>query len=313
MGNETTSAMVLGTFRGDPELPPGAPTEMDDLAAEESSAWQAMSNRAANATTFMMPWPWRRVHKINGVEHEIPSHPARVPHDPNRVLEVHGLMGAIGEQLGLALTADLDARRLIAEARKSQDMTDQDLVYRLRIRAMSEMSAYFTLGAAHSLANLVVRILLLHPEKARDIDPQGTKYPPGDDGRKSWDSLNRLSKIFKPQVDSMEEGPLRRLVNAVITLQMSTEFQALDERRGMDFHRRRPQSVEHTAPTAGIYTSAEGVATLRMPSASLQPEADAIAVHTTAQAALHEVTQAMNIVRGELGPALRDEGFTYIW
>lgn len=311
MSKQNTSGMVLTSFRsGTPAPPSDCPTEMDDLVADESADWQAMSNIAADAANNMMPSLIRRTYKLNGVTHELPKQPVRVPQDPNRVLEIHGLMGAIGEQIGLALTADLDARRLMAEA---QAESDKSIEYRLRIRAVSEMSAYFTLGAAHSTANLTLRFLLLYPDRARMIDPKGEKYRPGDDGRDAWATLNGLAKTFRSQAETADKGALRRLITAVIDLQSSADFKALDERRGMDFHRRRPQSVEHSAPTAGVYTSADGTATLRMPALAMQPEANASAVHAVAQAGLHRVAQSMRIVRTEFGPALRDEGFTYIW
>jgi hypothetical protein len=268
-----------------------------------------MSSLAADAANYMMPSIIRRRHTSNDVQHEIPKVPRRVPEDPNRVLEVLGLMGAIGEQLGLALTADLDARRLISEA---GDASSEKIAFRLRIRAMSEMSAYYTLGAGHSLANLTLRILLLYPKVALQIDPGGRKYPVGDDSRKAWETLRSLSSLFKKQ-EQTTQGALRELIAAVIGLQSSAAFKALDERRGMDFHRRRPQSVEHRAPTAGIYTNNDGLATLRIPAPALQPEAVPDVIHAASQTGLRMVAQTMRLVRTNLGPALREEGFTYIW
>lgn len=311
MADKHTSGLVLTSFSSKQvELPPNTPTEMDNLVADESVNWQHTSSIAADVANLMMPSLIRRTYTVDGVEHDIPRNPLRAPNDPNRVLEIHGLMGAIGEQIGLALTGDLDSRRLIAEALNAPQ---DELTYRLRIRAMAELSAYFTLGAAHSLANLTLRILLLHSDIAQQIDPTGSKYPVGDDGRDAWGTLNSLSRIFENQIKAAGKGPLGNLISAVIDLRSSPDFKALDERRGMDFHRRRPQSVEHTAPTAGIYSSEDGVATLRMPAPMRQPEADPTAVHSLAQAGLYKVSEAMRVVRTNLGPTLRDQGFTYIW
>lgn len=306
-----TAGLVLTSFRpGQVELPPGTPTEMDELVADESVNWQHLSSIAADAANLMMPSPIRRTYSLDDVQHEIPRNPRFSPKDPNRVLEIHGLMGAIGEQIGLALTADLDSRRLMAEALTAPQ---DELIYRLRIRAMAEMSAYFSLGAAHSLANLTLRFLLLHPHMAQQIDPTGKKYPVGDDNRKTWGTLNSLSQILKNQTQAAGKGPLGNLLTAVIDLQSSADFKALDERRGMDFHRRRPQSVEHTAPTAGIFSNENGFTTLRMPTPMQQPEADPSTVHALAQAGLFRVGEAMQVVRKNLGPALRKQGYTYIW
>lgn len=311
MGKEVTSGIVLTSFRpGLPDLPPETPTELDELVADESVAWQHVSSYAADAVHIMMPSIIQRTHALNGVTYDIPQAPKRVPPDPNRVLEVHGLMGAIGEQTGLALTADLDARRLLAESREA---TDDELVYRLRIRAMSEMSAYFTLGAAHSLANLTLRILLLFPDVSRRLDPTGRKYPPGNEQRESWGTLSSISGKIRNVLPGAKPEPLRRLASAVVDLQTTTAFTALEERRGMDFHRRRPQSVEHTALSAGIYRREGSFATLEMPAPSRQPESDAVMVHAMAQAGLHAVVQTMQLVRTNLGPSLREEGFTYSW
>jgi hypothetical protein len=68
-------------------------------------------------------------------------------------------------------------------------------------------------------------------------------------------------------------------VEAVTGLHSSNRFRALDNRRGMDYHRRRPQSVQHASRRRAAITTANGVRTMTMFGSSLDPEADADRVH----------------------------------
>lgn len=72
------------------------------------------------------------------------------PREQNRILEMHGLMGSIGEQLGMGWTAEQDAQRLLLTTDQRDELTT-----RLMLRALSELVGHFILGATHSLANLV--------------------------------------------------------------------------------------------------------------------------------------------------------------
>lgn len=58
----------------------------------------------------------------------------------------------------------------------------------------SSSVTYFTLGAVHSLTNLVLRLLLLNGSAAAIIEtawPDSCSFPPLSDERRAWVMLNR--------------------------------------------------------------------------------------------------------------------------
>ena len=113
---------------------------------DESLKWQQMSQRGNEAELLAFPVTSQLVRQVrNGRLLRAAQH-HKPPRELNRLLEVHGLMGAIGEQVGLARTAEQDAQRLLA-TRAQRDEVEQRLI----LRATLELAAYFLLGAGHSL------------------------------------------------------------------------------------------------------------------------------------------------------------------
>src|SRR5712691_11618000 len=96
--------------------------------------------------------------------------------DPNRIVELHAMIGAIGEQAGLCWGFEQDAQRFDATRHK---ITKEH--HRLVLRALSEAGGHFLLGAAHSLGNLGVRIALLDPQAGPAIQAARPKadFAPG--------------------------------------------------------------------------------------------------------------------------------------
>jgi len=125
---------------------------------------------------------------LEGVTHIIEPRQGIPPREPNRILELHGLMGAIGEQLGLAWTAEQDVQRL-SQTRGGREQ----IHHRLVARAQAELAGHFLLGAAHSLGNLALRVLLLNAAAAAIVEAKykrAAKFPPGSDSRGAWLTLN---------------------------------------------------------------------------------------------------------------------------
>lgn len=282
--------------------------------ASEALLWQQVSAIGTAAELEAVPGPWRRSITWNGVLHVIEPRTGTPPRTPNRLLEIHGLMGAIGEQLGLAWTAEQDAQRLqLTSALRGSD------VKRMAIRATTELAGHFLLGAAHSLANLVLRLLLLNAAVAEHLIGMrkyrnADGFAPGDDSRDAWPTLNAalLDDLTRASAPSDREQ-LRLLVATISDLHGSSEFQDLDGRRGMDYHRRRPQSVAHTAPRRGVVSTSEGTTTMTMVSAWLEDDAKHEAVHAIATAALVSIANTMRRIR-ELVPAvIRAEGINYVY
>lgn len=84
--------------------------------ARESLARQNLSRFASDAEADAYPIPFRRSSTRNGKTRTIKPRAGKAPPEPNRILELHGLMGAIGERAGLARTFELDVQRLVPQS-----------------------------------------------------------------------------------------------------------------------------------------------------------------------------------------------------
>lgn len=271
--------------------------------------WQQLSAQAASAELAAYPLPLRRIERWNGVEHIIEPMSGKPPREQNRMLEIHGLMGAIGEQLGMAWTAEQDAQRVTIMADR-RDEVEQ----RLMLRAQSELVGHFVLGATHSLANLVLRVALLNADAARALEAeykvQG--FPPGSDDRAVWPTFGQtMARRLRRAARASGNPGLLQLAETVSTLRTEPAYRDLDGRRGMDYHRRRPQSVPHTAPRAGTASTSNGQTTLMMVAPRLESDASGELVHSVAAAALESLGAAMREVRTALPEAIRSEQISY--
>ena len=113
--------------------------------------------------------------------------------DPNRIVELHAMIGAIGEQAILCWGFEQDAQRFDATRRKISEEH-----HRLVLRALSEAGGHFLLGAGHSLGNLGLRIALLDPQAGTAVRAARPKadFAPGSDDRRAWLPLSESSKIL---------------------------------------------------------------------------------------------------------------------
>lgn len=129
----------------------------------EAMAWQTISQSGSRAAIFASLASAKKTPKGGRNKH------FRRPVDPNRIEELCGLMGAIGEQLGLAWTAEQDLQRI----RRTPQLRDP-FAHVMVQRAWAEMVAHFVLGAAHSLGNLAVRVLVVNQAAS---DHLNARYP----------------------------------------------------------------------------------------------------------------------------------------
>ncbi|MGW3240470.1 hypothetical protein [Streptomyces olivaceus] len=130
----------------------------------------------------------------------------------NRVVEIHGLAGSIGEQLTLAWAAEQDAQRWRSPApdEGQQHAQAEYARQRMAVRALCEMSSHFLLGTAHSLANLVLRIVLCHPAAAvvinRDKRVKSAKgFPPGSTAKDAWPTFSPAGTLWSKTLPQAAE------------------------------------------------------------------------------------------------------------
>jgi hypothetical protein len=225
--------------------------------------------------------------------------------DPNRIVELHAMIGAIGEQAGLCWGFEQDAQRFDATRNKISKEH-----HRLVLRALSEAGGHFLLGAAHSLGNLGLRIGLLDPEAAPAIQAARPKadFAPGSDDKRAWLSLSASNEILAQAAGGSANVALARISFAVSGLAADPRYVALDSRRGMDYHRLRPQSVPHASPRRGVSQAGDGIVTIDLPGSVLDPEADADRVYQLLVEAMEAVRQAMVTIRNDLAKAVRAAG-----
>ena len=280
----------------------------------EAMEWQQLSAIGAAAELEAVPGPFRRSITWNRTVHVIEPRTGTLPREANRLLEIHGLMGAIGEQLGLAWTAEQDVQRF----QLTSGLRD-DIENRMASRAMTELSGHFLLGCAHSLANLVLRLQLLNTAAAEHLVMmkkyrRAAGFAPGNDSKDAWPTLNGpLLEDLATAANASGNQYLRLLVETISDLYASSEFRDLDGRRGMDYHRRRPQSVAHTAPRRGVVSTRDGTTTMTLVTARLEEDAAHETLHATATGALVGVARTMRRIRELVPSAIRAEGINYAY
>ena len=145
------SAVMVRSLTWDQSAFAKAPTRHPRHRFEsEAIAWQLASQRGGWAAFCSSP------------DHSAGRRARRK--DPSRMVELHAMIGAIGEQAGLCWGFEQDAQRFDATRRKISEEH-----HRLVLRALSELGGHFLLGAAHSLGNLGLRIALLDPQAGQAI------------------------------------------------------------------------------------------------------------------------------------------------
>lgn len=244
----------------------------------------------------------------------------------NRVNEIAGLMGSAGEQLSLAWTAEQDAQRWRQGGRGIKAIQQ-----RMAIRAYSEMAAYFCLGAANSLANIGLRVIILDErlvasmgKKFAHFDP--SVYTVGSDSRKDWLTFSRellealkkaadvaqSDRCLRPHSATTARARCLKLVSVLADLHADSRFAALDNRRGMDYHRHRPQSLPTSSPRSGAWVVGNDIRSLGVGSLRPDPFHNEREVQQIAVQGMQAVTTAMNRARPLIVSAAAALGYVLI-
>lgn len=169
------------------------------------------------------------------------------------VAEILGRVGSAGEQLGLALASNKDARRWTEPG--ALDAIGWDPPYAtMGVRAQAEMTALWTLGAAHGLANALVRLLRLNESSRHVIDaefPKARGFPPFSEQQAAWVSFE--PGVLRSARRAAAQAPSPAIIAAATALSDvlgNQRWTALLDLRNVGFHRWRPQSVDGGTPKA---------------------------------------------------------------
>lgn len=230
----------------------------------------------------------------------------------NRLIELLGLMGSIGEQAALARAAHMDAQRIAQTAERRASREHQDLI----LRAVSETAGHFVLGAGHSLSNLVLRALMFNPAAADELNvkfPYAGGFKPNVDEKHGWVSLNHDTvKLYARASRLTANDGMLKMVASLREFEIGSGFRDLEVRRGMDFHRRRPQSVAHNAPRGGGFeVNPEGGYVMAIGRAKVDPDADADLVFGVVSRSLEPLRLAMVGISSSVGDAIRGEHIVF--
>jgi hypothetical protein len=157
----------------------------------------------------------------------------------------------LGEILAMAAAADTEARLWQKRRRRSSfDPSDERAQ-----RAMSELHAYYLLGAGHALINIVARCIALDVRLHQPMkEVFSTIFPPG-----RANTRKHTLELNEPRVQTLQaiaaQADLtiaRRSVEPLTALISNPDWQALRSERALDFHQLRPASHGVAGPQAEL-------------------------------------------------------------
>lgn len=295
---ETISALVPRSLSWNDDAVALRPAQSFIDVVAEAVVWQNASHDADQVAVFAL---LRSVNSGAALD---------LADDAERVQELLGIMGGIGEQLVLAWTAQQDAQRLVM----TQDNRRSDQ-HQIVLRATAELSSHFLLAVCHGLGNLVLRVVILDETARSELSSKrffkGTTFEPYVDERKSWPTFNfNLVRDLEEVTKASNNSDLLAMITELRSLVGNQKFMDLEERRGLDFHRRRPQSLSHTSHPSASNPLLAGQKAMGVGRPTADPKANAMDVLRVVTDAIPIVGQSMKNLATLLGPALRGFGIS---
>lgn len=210
-----------------------------------------------------------------------------------RMAELFGRIAAGGEQLGLSWTYQQEALRWHAPT-----VGDKDARV-LAARSLAENSGYYAIAAGHGLLNVTLRTLLIHPGAAAEINKKHKSakgFEPFTDNRFAWPAINETEATnLQTAANLTTDADAAHLADIVAALTRDPRWVAVMDRRGVDFHRWRPQSVDGGVATSNPWEpTANGATVLRVYGKSQHQLPDTTLLAQQAADGVDALTEAMN-------------------
>jgi hypothetical protein len=180
-----------------------------------------------------------------------------LPHQEDRWQEIGGLFGSIGEVVITAASAAVEIE-LLESAIAARTI---DASYGIARRFFAESQGTFLISAAHKMANLTLRTLMLHKEYPFDVKVKTAlraPVPPFSDDRRHWIGYYD-HPVLTALAESSPHEQLRNLVTVLVALVSGPQWAALDDQRGQDHHRWRTESpYVRSTPRRSMWKSSAG-------------------------------------------------------
>lgn len=172
------------------------------------------------------------------------------PGGMDRMYEMGGVMAATGERLALSVTAEYELMCWdLQEAAEGPPATEREMAR----RALAELEGTYALSVGHALANVAGRAIALEPSLRPVLEREvRTAFPPASACRGDWIALSSVSVLMRV-ASAAGAADLVALVQVPLRLRGERVWQCLEESRGEDFHRWRPQSAGIAGASPGAF------------------------------------------------------------
>ena len=230
--------------------------------------------------------------------------------EPNRMIELVGRIAAAGEQLALAGASHRDSR--------AWDLSDPLNVHSsVSVRALSEIAGYYMISAAHGIVNATARLFALE-HRSRTAFSSANKgrssndgFPPFGGQPSHWLPFNQNSINLVASATS-HHSTASDLVAVMQELLDDPRWSALAERRNIDFHRWRPQSIEGgVSPSSPWAALADGYGVLAVYGSNIYVPEPANQLQEELAAAMQALTGAMSRWLGHY-PGAKEQVMTFV-
>jgi hypothetical protein len=147
--------------------------------------------------------------------------------EENRLYELAGCRAGVGEQVGLACTAERDYLGWERMKLEGVEAVEAEMAK----RALAEIVGHYVLGAGHGLFNLAARTVALDEALKSDLRSKlDTDFPPLSEQWKDWPSANSTkAKKLQTVARSSVIPEIRIVTDPIVTLVASGEWES--ERR----------------------------------------------------------------------------------
>lgn len=225
---------------------------------------------------------------------------------PERMYEVRGLMASMGEKLAVIVMIEheLDCWELELPAARVDQVAKE-----MARRALADLAATYVISLGHDLANLTGRVLALDLASHDKLDQElKTRLPPGSSEKADWLSLSKVRELRRIAF-AVGSTDLTNLVAPAHQLRTKKAWMELEESRGGDFHRWRPQSAGIVGAALGQFGVTDGETKVYPVTAGREVGRDlpgkvADQIQALGRGALRELTAAMESVSNAMVPVI---------